>query len=70
MPSKSDRRLYQLSELPDMLQLSPEQIRLLINTDQLHAIRIAGEVRFDSCEIDALIGTYAQIARRKKEHAN
>jgi hypothetical protein len=68
MPSNSDRRLYQAMELPDLLQLSQEQINWLINTDQLHPIRIAGEVRFDSRELDAVIDTYLQIAKRKKTY--
>ena len=70
MPSNSDRRLYQAMELPEVLQLSQEQIDWLINTDQLHPIRIAGEVRFDSRELDALIDTYLQISKRKKANVN
>ncbi len=65
-----DRRLYTPAELPSVLQLSQGQIDWLINTDQLHPIRIAGEVRFDSRELDAVIGTYLQIAKRKKHNVN
>jgi hypothetical protein len=68
--TQSDRRLYQLAELPEVLQLTQEQIDWLINTDQLHPIRIAGEVRFDSRELDAVIVTYLQIAKRKKHNVN
>jgi hypothetical protein len=68
MPSQSDRRLYQSMELPGVLQLSQEQIDFLVRTGQLNPIRIAGEVRFDSRELDALIDTYLQIAKRKTSY--
>lgn len=63
--AKSDRRLFGSDELPDVLHLSQEQIDWLIRTGQLHPIPIAGEVRFDSREIDALVGTYGQLAKKK-----
>jgi hypothetical protein len=68
MPIQSDRRLYQQIDLPGALQLSQEQIGWLISTGQLNPIRIAGEVRFDSRELDALIDTYLQITKRKKNY--
>ena len=68
MPIQSDRRLYLAVDLPAVLQLTTEQTDWLIRTGQLNPIRIAGEVRFDSRELDALIDTYAQIARRKKTY--
>jgi hypothetical protein len=68
MPIHSDRRLYCPEELPIVLQLSQEKIDQLVNTGQLNAIRIAGEVRFDSRELDALIDTYLQIAKRKNTY--
>ena len=68
MPLSSERRLYQPMELPGVLQLNQEQIDWLVNTGQLNPIRIAGEVRFDSRELDALVDTYIQIARRKKTY--
>jgi hypothetical protein len=51
-----------------VLKLSQEQIDWLINTDQLHPIRIAGEIRFESRELDRLINTYLQIATRKASY--
>jgi hypothetical protein len=68
VPLQSDRRLYQPAELPTVLQLSQEQINWLTNTGQLNPIRIAGEIRYDSRELDALIDTYLQIAKRKKTY--
>jgi len=65
MPLHSNRRLYQPAELPTLLQLSQEQIDFLVRTGQLKSIRIAGEERFDSHELDELIQTYKQIAERK-----
>jgi predicted DNA-binding transcriptional regulator AlpA len=52
-------------DLPGLLQLSQEQIDRLVSTGQLRPIRICGEVRFDSNELDALIETYKQIGKRK-----
>lgn len=66
MTTHSDRRLYQQAELPSVLQLQQEQIDWLVKTGQLNPIRIAGETRYDSREIDALIGTYIQISKRRK----
>lgn len=60
--------MYQPEELPVVLQLSPEQIDWLINTGQLNPIRIAGEIRFDSRQLDGLIDTYLQVAKRKDKH--
>lgn len=68
MNTQSERRLYQPMELPGVLQLDQEQVDWLVNTGQLNPIRIAGEVRFDSRELDALIDTYQQIAKRKKTY--
>jgi hypothetical protein len=68
MQTQTERRLYQIGQLPDVLQLSATQIDWLVNTGQLNPIRIAGEVRFDSRELDALINTYQQIAKRKKPY--
>jgi hypothetical protein len=68
MPIQSDRRLYQPTELPAVLHLSQDQIDWLVKTGQINPIRIAGEIRFDSRELDALIDTYIQIAKRKKTY--
>lgn len=63
-----DRLLYLEAELPEALQLTPDQINKLVRTGQLRPIRIAGETRFHSHELNALIETYKQIARRKEPH--
>ena len=65
MPAHPDRRLYQRRDLTTALQLDQEQIDWLIRTGQLNPVRIAGETRFDSREIDALINTYMQISKRR-----
>lgn len=65
MTIQSDRRLYQQTELPTVLQLTLEQIDWLINTHQLNPIRIAGETRYDSRDLDALINTYKTTASRR-----
>jgi hypothetical protein len=68
MSSASPRRLYAGSDLPALLQLTQEQIDRLVGTGQLRSIRICGEIRFDSHELDALIETYKQIERRNNPH--
>jgi len=65
MPLNSDRRLYQPSELPGVLQLSQEQIDWLVNTGQLSPIFIAGEQRFDSRDINQLIAAYKAVQSRR-----
>ena len=68
MNSQTERRLYQIGQLPDVLQLSAPQVDWLVSTGQLRAIRICGETRFDSHEVGELIATYNQIAKRKLDH--
>jgi hypothetical protein len=68
MEAQTDRRLYQIEQLPDLLQLAPDKIDWLVKTGQLRTIRICGEIRFDSNEVCQLIETYNQIARRKDTH--
>lgn len=68
METQTERRLYQIGQLPDLLQLSAPQIDWLVKTGQLRTIRICGEVRFDSHEVSELIATYHQIAKRKLDH--
>jgi hypothetical protein len=67
---QSERRLYQLGELPELLQLTQEQVDRLIRTGQLCRIRISGEDRIDSREVNQMIETYKQVAQRKKEHVH
>lgn len=68
MQTQTERRLYQIGQLPEVLQLSAPQIDWLVSTGQLRAIRICGEVRFDSTEVSELIATYQQTAKRKLDH--
>jgi hypothetical protein len=68
METQTDRRLYQIGQLPDLLQLAPDKIDWLVKTGQLRTIRICGEVRFDSNEVSELIETYNQIAKRKQDY--
>ncbi len=68
MAAQQEQRLFAAAELPALLQLRPEQIDRLLQTGQLPTIRICGEVRVTSHQIDSLIATYSQIAKRK-EHA-
>jgi hypothetical protein len=65
METQTNRRLYQIGQLPELLQLAPEKIDWLVKTGQLRTIQICGETRFDSHEVSELIATYLQIAKRK-----
>jgi hypothetical protein len=68
MHTQPTRRLHQSADLPNLLQLAQEQIDWLVKTGQLNPIRIAGEVRFDSRDIDRLIKTYKAIANRRNSN--
>jgi hypothetical protein len=70
MQTQTERRLYQIEQLPDLLQLAPDKIDWLVKTGQLRTIRICGELRFDSKEVGQLIETYHQIAKRKEENVH
>jgi hypothetical protein len=61
------RRLLIRDQVLAFLQLSEEQVQLLINTRQLTALRIAGEERFDSRDLDQLIETYKATASRRPQ---
>jgi uncharacterized protein (UPF0261 family) len=66
LDSTTTRRLLTKEEIGAVLQLGDSQVQWLISTEQVRPIRIAGEIRFDSRELDALIETYKQIANRKE----
>ena len=62
---RGERRLLLRSEVESLLQLSEDKVQQLINTHQITAIRIQGEERFDSRELDLLIETYKKTAQRR-----
>jgi hypothetical protein len=62
---RDQRRLLVRDQVISLLQLSDEKTQELINTRQITAIRIKGEERFDSRELDLLIETYKQTAQRR-----
>jgi hypothetical protein len=62
---RDERRLLLRSDVESLLQLSEDQVQQLINTRQITALRIAGEERFDSRELDLLIETYKKTAQRR-----
>ena len=58
------RKLLQIEEVAELLHLDVEQLRWLINTDQIQPIRICGQDRFDSDDIYRLIDTYKTTQAR------
>jgi hypothetical protein len=66
LETTTTRRLLTQEEVGAVLQLDSSRVEWLVNTDQIRPIRIAGAIRFDSRELDALIETYKQIATRKE----
>jgi len=68
--TSNERRLYQRDELSALLQLDELKVQQLVNTGQLSPIRICGEVRFDSRDVDQLIQTYKQISQRKQSYVH
>ena len=64
------RRLLQRSDLIELLQLPDPKVQWLIDTHQIRPLRLCGEERFDSRELDQLIETYKQIANRKEPRDN
>lgn len=59
------RHLLTPREVEIQLALNNDQVQHLISTRQITRIRIAGEDRFDSREIDALIDDYRTTAARR-----
>jgi hypothetical protein len=65
--SRDERRLLIRSEVVRLLHLSDEKVQQLINTRQITALRIAGEERFDSQDLDLLIDSYKATAARRPQ---
>jgi hypothetical protein len=61
------RRLLIRPEVLQMLQLTDEQVQGLLNTRQIVPIRIAGEERFDSRDLERLIDSYRTTALRRAQ---
>lgn len=59
------RQLLIRSEVLRLLHLQGYQVQKLIDTRQLTAIRIVGEERFDSRDVDGLIESYKSTAARR-----
>jgi hypothetical protein len=67
MQIESVRRLLVRNDIVAILQLSDEKVEQLINTRQIQPMRIAGEERFDSADIDNLIDAYKATASRRPQ---
>ncbi len=59
------RELLTRDEVAQRLRLGVEQVERLVATQQLIAIMICGERRFDSDDIANLIATYKAVAQRR-----
>ncbi|WP_183812397.1 hypothetical protein [Tunturibacter empetritectus] len=64
---RDERRLLLRSDIESLLQLPEEKVQQLINTRQITALRIAGEERFDSRDLDQLIESYKSTAERRPQ---
>ncbi len=65
MSVQQHRRLLVRDEVIAMLQLTNDNVQQLINTRQILPLRITGEERFDSVDLDRLIETYKTTASRR-----
>ena len=61
---KRSRRLLERNEVIEMLNVSAEDLQQLIATRQITPIRITGNERFDSWDVDGLIESYKRTAKR------
>lgn len=66
-PHTSHRRLLSRQEVELVLHLTEDQVQFLINTRQITRIRVTGEERFDSRDIDSLIEVYKATAVRRDQ---
>jgi hypothetical protein len=64
---RGQRRLLLQGDVQSLLQLSEDQVQQLINTRQITVIRITGEERFDSRDLERLIDTYKATALRRAQ---
>jgi hypothetical protein len=63
-PEPSQHRLLKRSEVVDRLCLSDDAIQELIDTRQLTLLRICGQERIDSRDVEGLIEAYRRTAKR------
>jgi hypothetical protein len=61
----SKRRLLTIEQVAMILNIAIEKVQQLIATRQLKPIRICGEERIDSMDVDSLISTYKRTAMRQ-----
>lgn len=67
MQIEQHRHLVDRGGLIARLCLPDEKVQHLIDTRQLQSLRVAGEERFDSLDIDLLIDTYKTTASRRPQ---
>jgi hypothetical protein len=65
--ASSAGRLMCREKVSQCLQLDNDQVQFLINTRQIIAVRILGEERFDSRDLERLIDTYKATAVRRAQ---
>jgi hypothetical protein len=61
------RRLLRRGDLMALLQLQEHQLQHLVDSRQILALRVAGEERFDSEDLDRFIEAYKTTASRRVE---
>lgn len=61
-----ETRLFTRIAASEYLQLNPQQLQFLVDTNQLTQLFIVGEERFDRKDLDDLIDAYKLTFRRRK----
>ena len=67
MQIEQHRHLVDRAGLLARLCLPDEKVQHLIDTRQIQTLRVAGEERFDSLDIDLLIDAYKTTASRRAQ---
>ena len=67
MQTQVQRRLLVRDDVLAILNLSDDGVQQLINTRQIQPLRIAGEERYDSRDLDNLIEAYKATASRRPQ---
>ncbi len=61
------RRLLNRNQVLDVLNIPDADLQALVDTNQLIEIILRGHQLYDSRDIDALVDTYKQLARRRTD---
>lgn len=69
MAGSKKRRLLEYWEVAGLLNLSLEKVKWLVETGQLHEVRICGKSLLDGADVDRMVRFYRRVQERSMKNA-